>query len=251
MEKDLTILTVAYNDRGLLRYTIESAKRYTDRLKEIIICDNGNNRNQLDKYKNDPMIRIVKHSPKVKGGSNRHGEGLNKIFPLVKTTYAAIVESDCVVFDKGWCEFDLEKYKVVTPLKSVSNNKKTLYVCFVLLNVGAVGKKIDLRAGTDKNRRNRAYKNHEDVGWRVVDAVNDSDILWLETTQCKTGNGRIFDSRFSYKTFEIYRDGNPDNVIAAHFYRGSDIYRRGQVKGLSADAQLKLWKKILKNKLGI
>jgi len=245
-KRDLTVISVAANGCKMLPYMVESVKRFTPSLKEIIICDNGNNGNQLNAYSGDKSVRVVKNNPKMRGGSNRHGEGLNSIMPLVDTDRVAIIESDVAVFDEKWCDFDTSRYDVITPFKQMSDNKKCIYVCFVIMNRNHC-LNIDFRPGDDITRKYRSYLPHEDAGWRIIDNLDEDRILWLGANKCESKTCKYFDSTFNYKSFEIYRDGDINNVIAAHFYRGSDINVRPKSKqGLSPSQQVDIWIDVLK-----
>ena len=55
---DLTVISVAANDTGIIDRMIRSVYKFTDPKPKIIICDNGNNGTTLDKYRDDDNIRI-------------------------------------------------------------------------------------------------------------------------------------------------------------------------------------------------
>src|SRR5690242_6141825 len=117
-KSDLTILTVVEHDSGTLDLMISSVRKFTQPHPKFIICDNSNGKAPvLDKYRKDPNITIINNSPKLSGGSNRHGDGLNKIFSLVDTSRTAIVESDCIVLCNGWDDINFPKYKMVAAKK--------------------------------------------------------------------------------------------------------------------------------------
>ena len=242
-KSDLTILTVVEHDSGTLDLMIKSVRRFTTPAPKFIICDNSNGQSQvLDKYRDDPDIAIINNSPKLSGGSNRHGDGLNKIFALVDTPRTAIVESDCIVLCKGWDSIDFPKYKMVAAKKGELAGQPYYHVCFMLFSTGLLKRDglVDFRAGQDGNRANRTYKSHEDVGWQIRNKIISSQVQLLEFIDCKDGKGRFFDSRF--QSDEFWLGGRP---IAAHFGRGSNLGGKAIRKGFAHPGeQLVKWKEI-------
>ena len=242
-KNDLTVLTVVENDNGTLDLMIKSVRKFTNPHPKFIICDNSNGTDKvLDKYKNDSDISIVKNVPKMSGGSNRHGEGLNKIFPLVSTARTAIVESDCIVLCDNWDDIDFPKYKMVAAKKGELAGQPYYHVCFMIFSTGLLkhDNLLDFRAGQDNNRGNRTYKPHEDVGWRLRDKIRFDQVQLLDFVDCKEGSGRFFDNRF--QSDEFWLNGNP---IVAHFGRGSNVGGKAVRKGFAHPSeQLVEWKEI-------
>lgn len=215
---DLTVVTVAENDKGTLDLMLSSVVRFTQPVPNIIICDNGNNGDLGNKYAHMPNVKVIKFMPSLKGGSNRHGEALNKIVPMVKTKRTAIVESDCIVLRKGWDNM-YEQEVVAAP-------KANLYHIFFVLFETHVLNKIDFRPGNKGNRSNRPYKAKEDVGWQMTQPINGSKLKLLEFVDCKSGRGQIFDGRF--QSDELWADGK---AIVGHLGRGSNLGGKAIRKG--------------------
>lgn len=237
---DLTILTVVENDKGTFDLLISSIYKFSDPVPKIIICSNGKNGETLEKYLNDENITIVSNKPNMVGGNNRHGEGLNKIFPLVKTPRTAIVESDCILLSNNWNKMD-SGYKMLAAQKA--NN--FYHICFTLFETEAL-KGIDFRPGNDTNRANRSYKIAEDVGWQIGNKINKDSIQLLEHIDCKSGKGKVFDKRFQSDEFWLN-----DEPIVAHFGRGSNIKGKAIRKGFKhPEEQLVEWKKTAERILG-
>jgi len=244
---DLTVVTVVENDAGLIDLMIESVKKFTDPCPHFVICDNGNNKDVLDKYANDPNIMIFSHEPALHGGSNRHGEGLNAAFDFVTTPKFAIIESDCIILKKGWGDLDFSKHKLLAAKKGDLAGQPFYHVCFLVGSSRLLrhGTTIDFRPGKDKNRSNRPYKAHEDVGWQLRNYVRPDQVKPMEFVDCKTGDGAYFDSRF--QSDEFWVDGEP---VLAHFGRGSNLGGKAIRKGFKHPAeQLEEWKKVARGVL--
>jgi hypothetical protein len=242
---DLTVITVVENDKGLLDLMIKSVYRFTDPKPKIIICDNGNNGNVLAKYKDDSNITIVSHKPTLQGGSNKHGSGLNKIFPLVKTKRTAIIESDCILLSYNWDKLNLPKQKMVAAKKGELAGQPFYHICFMVFSTSLLKHDgvIDFMPGTIKTRSNRSYKAHEDVGWQIRKKVRPDQIKELQFIDCKSGKGQFFGSEF--QSDEIWNDGVP---VLAHHGRGSNIGGKRIRDGFKHPReQLEDWKKIAEN----
>lgn len=242
-ESNLTVLTVVENDPGLLELMIRSVLRFTYPKPKFIICDNGNNderiRNAFGEYNN---YNIVKNKPNLLGGSNRHGSGLSKIFPLVDTPKTAIVENDCIVLCKGWDDVAFPDYKMVAAKKGELAGQPFYHVCFIVFSTGLLRHDsiIDFRAGQDGNRSNRTYKPHEDVGWAIRKKVRADQVQLLDFIDCKLGTGKYFNDTFQSDEFHL--NGVP---LAAHFGRGSNIEGKANRKGFDTPKkQLDRWKEI-------
>lgn len=239
---DLTVITVVENDNGILDLMIRSVYKFTEPKPKIIICCQGDGNNIENKYIGDGNITVIKNYPIMSGGSNRHGEGLNKAFEIVTTKRTAIVESDCILLDKGWDIINFQKYKMIAAKKGELAGQPYYHVCFMVFSTALLkhGQTIDFRPGKDDNRENRSYKPHEDVGWRIREKVRSDEIQLLDFIDCKTGNGHYFDGRFQSDEFWI--NGKP---IVAHFGRGSNIGGKAVRKGfMHPKDQLIEWKKI-------
>lgn len=242
-KSDLTVLTVVEQDNGTLDLMIRSVRKFTTPAPKFIICDNSNGTSTvLDKYRKDPEITIINNSPKLSGGSNRHGDGLNKIFALADTARTAIVESDCIVLCSGWDDINFPKYKMVAAKKGEAAGQPFYHVCFMVFSTGLLRHDgiVDFRAGQDGNRTNRTYKPHEDVGWQIRNKIIPSQIQLLDFVDCKMGKGKFFDSRF--QSDEFWLNGRP---IAAHFGRGSNLGGKAIRSGFTHPGeQLVKWKEI-------
>lgn len=239
---DLTVLTVVENDCGTLDLLISSIYKFTSPTPQIIICDQGNNGSVMSKYKNDKNITIVKNKPTMSGGSNRHGEGLNKIFSLVTTEKTAIIESDCILLRSGWEYLDFPKSKLVAAKKGELAGQPFYHVCFMVFSTKLLKHSgaIDFRPGKDGKRSNRSYKAHEDVGWQIRNKVRPDEVSLMEFRDCKEGNGFFFDKTF--QSDELWYGGQP---TVAHFGRGSNLAGKAIRKGFKhPKEQLEEWKKI-------
>lgn len=235
---NLTILTVVENDKGLLDLMLRSVVKFTVPQPNIIICDQGNNGDLKTKYKYFPYLTVVENKPTMGGGSNRHGEGLNKIFNMVQTSRTAIIESDCVLTRFYWDIIPGSK-KAIMSKKGQHKGLNLYHVCFAVFFTNDLNG-IDFRPGTKKNRSNRPYKMHEDVGWQIGKKLLEEDIKIVDFIDCKSGQGQYFDA--SFQSDEFWTDGQP---IAAHFGRGSNIGGKAVRKGFKHPSeQLKEWIKV-------
>jgi hypothetical protein len=239
-KSDTTVLTVVANDNGLFDLMIRSVYKFTNPAPQIIVCDQSGQKGMLKKYENDKNITIVTNKPKGEGGSNRHGEGLNKIFPLVTTKKTAIIESDCILLCKDWDVIDFPRHKVMAAKKYEMNGIPFYHVCFIVFSTGLLrhGGDIDFRAGRDST--NRSYKPHEDVGWRIYEKVRQDEVGVIDFKDCKEGTGFYFGNTLQSSEFWV-----GDRPTVAHFGRGSHIGGKAIRKGFAHPAeQLEEWKKI-------
>jgi hypothetical protein len=235
---DLTVITVVENDRGLLDLMIKSVRRFTTPAPKFMICDNGGSEKVLSIYKDDPDVTIVPHKPKMTGGSNRHGEGLNTLIKLVQTKRTAIIESDCIVLCDGW---DKTSASMLAAPKGKHDDRVYYHACFMVFYTDNL-RFTDFRAGTAKDRANRTYQPHEDVAWQVKAMC---EVESLEFIDCKSGRGQYFGANF--QSDEFWRDGKP---TVAHFGRGSNIGGKAVRKGFKhPQEQLKDWKQVVQELL--
>ena len=238
---DLTVITVAKNDLGTLDLMIRSVIKFTYPSPKFIICDNTNGKNheRISKAMGQHQeYKIIDNNPVLKGGSNEHGNGLNKIFPHINTKYSAIIESDAVVLHKGWNEIR-HGFKAKGLLK-----KEHLYhVCFFICET-ELGKKIDWSAGKEKERaNNKSYSPNFDVGWDIKNRIRQDAVQLIEFRDCKSGSN-IFGTMQS----DEFLDN--DIIIGAHFGRASNISGKANRKGFKTNKeQLRLWKEIVEAKL--
>ena len=239
---DLTVITVVENDCGLLDLMIKSVRKFTDPEPRFIICDNGRNGDVLNKYRDDPKITLFANSPKLSGGSNRHGDGLNAAFAFVETARFAIIESDCIVLSEDWDYIGFPTYKLTAAKKGELAGHPFYHVCFMVGSTRLLKHNgtVDFCPGRDSNRSNRPYKVHEDVGWQLRLKVRPDQVNPLRFIDCKSGEGKYFDS--SFQSDEFWRGGEP---VVAHFGRGSNLGGKAIRKGFKhPKEQLVEWKKI-------
>jgi hypothetical protein len=233
---DITTLTVVENDSGLVRYAINSIKRFTSPLPaQIIIAHNGNSDMFLQEFRVDPRIVIVENplDKSITHSSDRHGIGINKIMPLVKTKYTAIIESDLILLSDVWWHLD-DSFDMKASQKSGAEWNYEVkdinywFMCFVLF-------KTELFSGINwSTSKLRPFNVHptiyNDSGWEMAGEVDrkQARIKELEYVKCKVGGKtKVFTKEFAYKSFELWENNEP---ICAHFYRGSDISRRPNPK---------------------
>jgi hypothetical protein len=236
---DLTVCSVVCNDNRskLFDLMVKSVLRFTKHIPEFIICDSGGN--NLNSYQSLPNFTIMSNTS-ISRGSLQHGEGLNKIVSLSKTKYTAIIESDCILLSDEWLCIN-DNYKMVGAKKA----KDIYHVCFLLFKTESIAG-VDFRPGTAKNRSNRSYQVHEDVGWRIKEHVLSNEVQELRFVDCKTGDGKFFSRVFQSDEFWI--NGNP---VLAHFGRGSHLAGKATRKNLKPnDEQLKEWKIVAEKLIG-
>jgi len=245
-KNDLTVLTVVENDPGLLELMFRSIKKFTDPMPDVIVCDNTNGKNSKrirDSVRATKLnVQVVNNAPPLLGGSNRHSDGLNRIFPMVTTEKTAIIESDCILLCPGWDYIDFPRHKMVAAKKGELAGQPFYHVCFMVFSTRLLKHNgiIDFRPGQAGNRSNRPYKEHEDVGHKIRDKVRPDEISYVEFRDCKEGNGFFFDKTF--QSDEFWLSGHP---IVAHFGRGSNLKGKAIRKGFKhPDKQLEAWKKI-------
>lgn len=235
---DITILTVVENDCGILDLLISSIYKFTDPVPNMIICNNGRSKLQLSKYTNDSNITIAHNVPKLAGGSNRHGAGLNKIFPMVKTPKTAIIESDCILLRKDW-DYLAPQHKMLAAKKGEHKGNVLYHICFMVFETELL-KEIDFGPSVPVFRSNRSYLMSEDVGWMIGTVVNPKDVGLMDFKDCKKNEGYYFDKTF--QSDELWVGGQP---TIAHFGRGSFLGGKAIRKGFdSPQKQLERWKKI-------
>lgn len=239
---DLTVITVAQNDSGLLHYMIYSVFKFTHPTPRIIICDNGQNKD-LDTYRDIPYIKIIHNKVISDNTSVRHASGLNKIFPLVKTARTAIVESDCVVLNEKWHEIKKNTMKAVK--RGAGKTTDYYHMCFLVFYTDMLKRNgtIDFSPSTPEENIGISIvgstKKYFDVGWRIGEKVQNPEVELLKAQRCKRKKAKFFFGLGYNKSFEIW---NKENIpIAAHFGRGSDLGRRGEYW----NSDIRIWFKIL------
>lgn len=228
----ITVCSVVYNDNDtkLFDITIRSILKYTSPAPNFILCDNGNN-DVLQKYSNMDNIKIIKNKPSLSGGSNSHGESLNKIISMVTTDYCAIVESDCMVL------YDLNEFlKYNKQLIAIPKTDNLYHVFFIMGNT----KKLQKVNFMPKNPLNgKSYKPKNDVGARIGDVFSKDSVMPLTFIDCKKGQGNIYNSLF--QSDEVMFEGH---TVVAHLGRGSNIGGKSVRKGFKHPRdQLIEWKK--------
>jgi len=204
MPMDLTVVSVCQNDRGLLALMVDSVRKLTPFYVPIVIVNNGGSKKTIDRIlKKHPDVKIIDNKSRSKSTSYRHGDGLNVAMSQVKTEYTAIIESDCAVVSPTWYEFDTAKYD----LSVAPKGKKDIdywYVFFMIF-------KTQLFKGMDWKPLAQKPK-YGDTGWRMFYHVDKNRI-----------DNLITKSISHYKSVAVHRS---NEVIAVHFGRGSDLYRR-------------------------
>ena len=228
----ITVCSVVYNDNKseIFYLTMLSIIKHTFPEPQFILCDNGGN-DILEKYRYMDNVKTVTNEPRLKGGSNAHGESLNKIVSMVSTDYCAIVESDCVIL------YDLNR--LIKFDKSLVAIPKTdeLYHTFFLLGKTKKLQQVDFMPKSPSN--GQSYKPKNDVGARIGDVFSKNEIMPLTFVDCKTGNGNIYDELF--QSDEVLLE---NKTIVAHFGRGSNIDGKAIRKGFKHPRdQLVEWKK--------
>lgn len=246
--KDLTIVSVVANNAStrFLQNMLKSVRRFTDFSPKIILVDSGENKNTLENLGEN--VTVVKHNYKLnKHTSFMHGSGLNQALAMVNTELTAIIEPDCVVLKDKWYEFDTNKYDVVAAHKGSIRGLDYHFVCFMIYK-SKLFNHIDWRPLYDGSRK-RGSGLYNDCGWRAEEAMPPVERI-LPLTFVRSDQAKFFSGpTFRYKTQEFY---TPDSeLIAAHFFRGSDYVRRGTSKnGVSVEGQIKTFKRIAAKIIG-
>lgn len=243
----LTVLSVIENDPGLTELMVKSVIKNTPEAK-FIFCDNTNGGN-VERIKscfgNKKNLTIVKHKPQISGGSNRHGSGLNRIFPLVDTKYVAVVENDVVVLDAQWCNI---KSGCLAKASFKQGKKNTYHMCFYVAETLSLWKNntvsVNFMPGGKKGRKpTKSGQNYEwdnDVGWRIAEFIGADKVDPVDFIDCKSGNGQYFGAEF--QSDEFHYNGK---CIAAHLGRGSNIGGKSVKKHFDHPTeQLKKWRQI-------
>ena len=235
--EELTILTVVENDPGLFELMVKSVQKFTSCPVKFIVCDNSNGKNLNKAFAVNANIQIIRNNPKFLGGSRRHGDGLNKIMPLVQTKYTAIIESDMAILSPDWHKMD-SKFKILAAEKQ----KGFYHICFMAFKTDLL-KNVDFRPGTDD--KDRASKNNfditKDVGWRLSQTINEDEVDKMTFVDCKLGKGMLFDKTFQSDEFQ--KDGK---LIACHLGRGSNLSGKAVRKGFEHPIeQTKRWKAVI------
>jgi len=234
---DITVISVfSGNDGGLTETMIKSILHFTNNHPQFIIADNGKNKELEKKFDFIKMIENKGKDARHANTSVRHASGLNIIFPMVKTKYTAIIESDTLVLRNDWFDFDTDTFDIMASLKCVQPYGQQLHMCFMVF-------KTDKLLGVDFMPEVIGKK---DTGFRVYNMIADKNkIFYLKIKSCKSGDTKVFPKVFNYKQFEVYKDD--DGPIAAHFGRGSDINRIPVNTLGHPENQRKEWIKIFNN----
>ena len=232
---DLTVITVAAHDRdsGLLHYMIRSVFKFTDLPPRIIISDNGHNGPLAEMYDDNKYISVVKNAELHKNASMSHGSGLNKAFALVETDRTAIIESDCVVLNKGWD--DTADCLMSGAVKTQFLDKfgfRAYFPLFLVFSTSAMKKDGDIDFMPESGGKSKVGR---DTGWQIYKKVSEEEVSPLEVVKCTDEKCMYFDRKFVPNALELWKDGIP---IVAHVGRGSKVLRRGP-------HIFKMWKPIL------
>jgi hypothetical protein len=244
MNNDLSIITVAKNNKtsGLLDVMINSVRKFTDFEPKFIICDNGGNGNLSEKYEEFESITVIDNAFKARTNKHtgwQHAMGLNKASEHVDTKRMAIIEHDCLVLSENWHKIPDGKRMLACQKGVGLEGEQYYYICFVVLDTDVI-KDIDfsLSSGSDDGIliNKDTKKTYSDVGWKLYRGVESDEVALMSRNNCSVGNTKYFDKQFSHKSNEFWINGEP---LAAHFWRGSDLARKGKhVRGL------KEWKNI-------
>lgn len=245
VKSDLTVITVAANEKGFLDLMIKSVKRFTNPQPNFIICDNGKNGRWLKKYSKDKNITIVNNPRAYKyylpecadafgNTSIRHAAGLNLIYPMVRTKRTAIIEPDCVVTCCDWDKI-LDGKEMKACEKGIGiNGEHYYYPCFMVFYTSAMNKNGimsfspgDKHKGIGILRSEDDTRRYGDVGWRVYEAISDDKVDKLSFVRANSPDAKWFNAGFSHKT-NVFIDDR-ENIVAAHFWRGSDLARKNDV----------------------
>lgn len=223
---NLTVLTISYGSLDLLDLMARSVRKTSD--CDVLICDNKGDVNL-----SYPNVKIIKNKPSMTGGSNQHGESINRMLPSVKTPYVAIIESDMFVLP-GWN--DIGSYDAILSKKT----DRLYHMCFAIMKTN-IARQIDFRAGkNDKDRASgKSYPVKYDVGWQMS-RIKDN-VKLVNFVDCKSGAGIYFGS--SFQSDEFHTDTG--RCIACHCGRGSNIGGKSIRKGYDhPKKQLQRWKQI-------
>jgi len=250
MVKGLTVCSVVERDDGLLSLMIRSVCAFTNPLPNFIICDNTNGKNHDRIHKSNVAnanITIINNSPNLIGGSNRHGLGLNKIFPLVTTEYTAILDSDTAILHKDWCNVG-SGYCA----KGAEKTQNVFHMCFFIFKTDVLmkhtAKAMDFRAGRDdKDRKNnKNYIINCDVGWQLGQYIDRATVEKLKFIDCKSDNSL-------FKGMQCDKFLSETGILlASHLGRGSSMKSKRNLvsKGFEHPTdQLIVWKKIINDRI--
>jgi len=257
MEKsDLTVITVVANDNGFVGNMINSVYRFTNPKPKIIICDNGGSDEYLAPYKDDPDILITKNIRAHKYNNNklfgntswRHGIGLNNAFVLTSSTRTAIVEPDCAVLKEGWDTIP-DGYEMRACRKGVGTEGEHYYhPCFMVFYTDALKRdgRIDWRpdGGDGIVIPNTNGKTYSDVAWKVYTKIPADKVDEFEDVRYNNERADKFHTDLSHKT-NVFIDSN-GNIVGTHFWRGSELSRRGD----NAPVDKNLWMSLVKEVVG-
>lgn len=188
---NLTFISVVERDDGLSNLMVQSIRRFKPDAR-ILIADNGSNPH-LAEY----GAELIPNRPTVQGGSNRHAEGLNLLFPMVETEYCVVMDSDAALVSGDW-----QPTHALTAAPKHGTQEGCWHMCFAILRT-ADFKGIDFSPA-----------DGYDVGFRV----QHKDWELLQFVDTKTGHGRTFDS--TIQSDELFLDWKP---VAVHLGRGSNL----------------------------
>lgn len=244
MDSDLTIITVAYDSGNFIDTMVESINTFTSPVPNIIVCDNGKNSSSIKRWTEYKNVSIVKNKRAGKYDQNktfmntsmRHGIGLNLAFSHVETKRTAIIEPDCAVLKKDWDVLQ-DGYEMRACVKGVGVNDEHYYFpCFMIFKTDRMyrnGERIDFRPEFRKHKRgiivsynNGKIKRYSDVGWQIHTKIHHDKVDFLESVRWDKERAQEFNKGFSHKT-NVFLDAE-ENVIGSHFWRGSELSRRGE-----------------------
>jgi hypothetical protein len=224
---DLTVLSVVEHDSGTFDLMIRSVLAFTDFVPKFLICLNGTTNIDRNMYRGLVSLKFVDNSPKYSGGSSRHGSGLDCLMPLVKTEYVAVIESDCVVLDRGWYKIDAGK-----KIKAASKGNGLYHVCFLVAATESLSGISFAPKGIGPS-----YRPEKDVGWQLGKNIRADQVDFVDLISCRTPQAKLFER---LQSDEFHKDGK---VIAAHFGRGANLAGKKRIDEFGThEDQLKRWK---------
>ncbi len=233
-EATLTIVVVNFNSAEFVLESLRAIERLTVSKWKMVICDNGSThgdflklRNGTSRYRNVTLLARTQ----TKFGSSGHGEALNVLAGHIDTRYGAILDADCLPLMFGWDAFLIDKLdgevKIAgTPVahNTPGDSKRDrsfplMFLCLFDAEALRIGE-IDFRP--------RNIAAGEDTGWRMRESVEKQGFRGF----CLFGqNTRTYRQGPLATTIcdEYYTDDSCEQLICAHFGRGSNP-RSGKYK---------------------
>lgn len=140
---------------------------------------------------------IEESDPKLVGGSNQHGDGLNRVIRKVTTEYTIILDTDCILLAEPPTHKDL---------LAARKTAVTMHVCYLIGKTDFL-KTQDFTALGGKV----SYQPHEDVAHKL--GLLNQDLQLVGSNEGILFGGEIQCDEICYK----------DVTLASHFGRGSNL----------------------------